>query len=172
MTVRKRGRFYHYQFIVNGQAYYGKLPTAKDKREALLKEADIRRSVYDGTYGKETGLEVFSIFVDSVFLKYSREHKTSWRHDEFRCQVLKEYFAGKTFKQLTPMLVEKYIKDRLNTETVRKKRRSPVTVHKELALLSSIFNMAVQEQVTNENPCRFVRKGVRKNLQARNKRDR
>jgi hypothetical protein len=55
MTVRKRGRFYHYQFIVNGQAYYSKIPTAKDKREALLKEAEIRRSVYDGTYGKRQG---------------------------------------------------------------------------------------------------------------------
>lgn len=32
--------------------------------------------------------------------------------------------------------------------------------------------MAVQERVAGENPCRFVRKGVRKNLQARNKRDR
>jgi integrase len=70
------------------------------------------------------------------------------------------------------MLVEKCIKDRFSTETVRKKQRSPVTIHKEMALLSSIFNMAVQEQVTNENPCRFVRKRVRKNLQARNKGDR
>jgi len=70
------------------------------------------------------------------------------------------------------MLVEKFIEDRLRTETVRvekldggqkvAKRRAPTTVHKEVVLLSSIFNMAKQERMALEGPCDFIRKSVRK----------
>lgn len=182
MAVRKRSGVWHYEFMVRGTRYYGNFPVAKTKREASDAEAEERKKVHNGTYGQETGLDEFGKFVDVIYLKYSKAHKASWRHDEFRCEVLKKYFKGKRFRDITSMLVEKYIKDRLNTTTVRKeqvsadttrqRRRSPVTVHKEVSVLSSIFNMAIQERITSENPCRFIRKAVRKNIKARNKRER
>lgn len=96
--------------------------------------------------------------------------------------MLRYYFKGKKFSEITTMLVEKYIKDRLASETVRveklpdgqkvAKQRAPTTVHKEVVLLSSIFNMAKQERVVTENPCDFIRKSVRKKIPARVRRNR
>lgn len=95
---------------------------------------------------------------------------------------IEKYFSGKRLSEITTMLVEKYINDRLATTTVRKttlpggervnKRRSPTTVRKEVVLLSSIFNMAKQERLVTENPCDFIRKSVRKKIPARVKRNR
>jgi integrase len=91
--------------------------------------------------------------------------------------MLKTYFAGRRLEQITTMMVEKFINDRLGTETVRveklpdgqkvAKQRAPTTVHKEVVLFSSIFNMARQERIVTENPCDFIRKAVRKKIPAR-----
>lgn len=125
-----------------------------------------------GTYGKEIGLEDFGRFFDSVYLHYSKEHKADWKHDEFRGEVLKAFFAERTFSEFTPMLVVQFINERLKSVTKRGKTRSPVTVNKEVRLLSSVFNMAIQEGAATVNPCLSIPKSVKKKLPARNKRDR
>lgn len=185
--IRKRGRYYHFEIWIDGErrafgAFNGKdgLPLANDKREARDFEGRIRQEVIAGTYRRgedRDELKLFPVFVDKVYLPFAREHHSSPAHDEFRCAVLKEYFAGRRFDQITTMLVERYVEERLRTETVRvvkgpegektPKRRAPTTVHKEVVLLSSIFNMARQERVVAENPCDFIRKSVRKKIPAR-----
>lgn len=190
--IRKRGKYYHFEIWLNGErkaygSFNGKdgLPLAKDKREARDFEGQIRQQVLSGTYRQgedREGLKNFAAFVDRVYLPFAREHHASPAHDEFRSRVLKEYFAGKRLSEITTMLVEKYINDRLNSTTVRKhvladgtkidKERSPTTVRKEVVLLSAIFNMAKQERLVTENPCNFIRKSVRKKIPARVKRNR
>jgi integrase len=177
MTVRKRGRFFHYQFRNKGIYHCGVLPSARTKTEAKQLEAEERRKVLLGASNNKNGLENFCKFVQEVYLKYSRENKASWKHDEFRCRMLCEYFVGKKFGEITPLLVVKFIKDRLATPVKRyrqkspaTRQRSPVTVHKEMTLLSTIFLMANREKVATENPCAQVPRAVRKLLRARNRR--
>jgi integrase len=187
MSIRKRGRFYDFEFMEDGRRYSGTLngrdgtPYAGSKQEARDHESEIRIQVPTGTYGKEVGLTDFGKFFDDVYMKYSKEHKASWKHDEYRGKVFKKFFQGKTFSQITPMLVVGYINQRLASTTRRKiqrkpvtvyKQRSPVTVYKEVRLLSSIFIMAIQEGVAAVNPCASIPKSVKKKLPARNKRDR
>lgn len=190
--IRKRGKYYHFEIWLNGErkaygSFNGKegLPLAKDKREARDFEGQIRQQVLSGTYRQgedREELRDFATFVDKIYLPFAREHHASPAHDEFRSRTLKDYFAGKRLSEITTMLVEKYVNDRLNSTTVRKlvladgakidKGRSPTTVHKEVVLLSSIFNMAKQERLVTENPCDFIRKSVRKKIPARVKRNR
>jgi integrase len=191
MPVRKRGRFYDYEFMVAGQRYSGTFngrdgkQIAKDKpeaRELLYKE---RRKVIDGTYvldNEREELKDFSTFVDRVFLPFAREHHASPAHDEFRCLMLKEQFSGKQFNEITMLSVVDFINKRLNSITIRKekaadgefvqKKRSPTTVNKEITLLSSIFRMACVEKVATNNPCEELTKSVRKKIPARRKRNR
>ena len=78
--------------------------------------------------------------------------KASWRHDEFRGDVLKQFFLGKTFAEITPMLIAQYVNARLKSTTKRKQLRNSTTVYKEVALVSSVFNMAIREGVAQVNP--------------------
>jgi len=191
MYIRKRGQFYHYEFFVNGNRYAGSFngkngaKTAANKKEATEFAYQERRKVLDGTFRDEMEreeLKDFVTFVDKVYLPFAREHHSSSTHDEFRCEVMKEYFKAKRFDEITMMLVVKFINERLNSDTVRKevldngsavnKKRSPTTVNKEVTLLSSIFRMAIKEKVASANPCEELPKSVRAKIPARRKRNR
>jgi integrase len=191
MTVEKRGRFYHYEFMEGRKRYFGSFngkngkPIAKDKREAKELEFKERLKVRNGTNLEDEEreeLKDFTTFVDKIYLPFAREHHASPRHAEFRCQILKEFFVGKRFSDITAMVVISFINTRLNSETVRKevledgakvsRKRSPTTVNKEVSLLSSIFIMAVREKAATSNPCDELPKSVRDKIPARRKRNR
>jgi integrase len=178
-TVSGRG-VYHYQFQSRGVTYCGTLPNATTDAEARAQEADEKAKVRLGLRPEQIIDDSFSRFVDDVYLKYSKENKESHAHDEFRCKVLVDYFTSKglnRFRDITTLAVVGYIKHRLATKIKRHNQkspathsRSPVTVHKETTLLSSIFNMAIQEKVATDNPCRAIPRAVRKMIRARSKR--
>jgi hypothetical protein len=115
-------------------------------------------------------------------LPFARENRADSDHAEFRCEVLKEFFAGKRFDEITMMSVVGYINARLKSDTARKevlkdgtkvsRKRSPTTVNKEVTLLSSIFIMAIRERVAHRNPCDEIPKSVRSKIPARRKRSR
>jgi integrase len=191
MYVRKRGQFWHYEFFVNGKRYSGSFngkdgsSIAGDKKEAPELAFKERRKVLDGTYrdgAEREELKRFSAFVDKVFLPFARENHSSSDHDEFRCEMLKEHFKEKSFDEITVMTVVRFINQRLDSETVRKRvledgtavscKRSPTTVNKEVTLLSSIFRMAMREKVATSNPCDELPKSVRGKIPARRKRSR
>jgi len=177
MAVRIRGQVWHYQFQFRNKTICGTFPDAKDEAEAKDLEADERAKQRLGLRANTNIDDDFSKFVNDVYLKYSRENKQSYLHDEFRCKVLTDYFAGKRFRDIQMLDVVRFIKHRLSTKIKRHnqvseatKKRSPVTVHKEVGLLSSIFKMAMIQKVAFENPCASVPRSVRKMTRARNKR--
>ncbi len=191
MYIRKRGQFYHYEFFVNGKRYAGSFngkngsQIPNDKREAREMGFQERRKVLDGTYRtvlEREGLKDFETFVDKVYLPFAREHHSSAAHDEFRCVLMKEYFRGKRFNEITMMMIVQLINQRLNSRTGRKEvsesgtvvnsKRSPTTVNKEITLLSSIFRMAIKERVASFNPCDELPKSVRSKIPARRRRNR
>jgi integrase len=191
MTVEKRGSFYHYEFMEGGKRYYGCFngkdgkPVAEDKKEARELEFKERLKIRNSPSFEDQvreELKDFATFVDKVYLPFARENHVDSDHDEFRCQVLKEFFAGRKFGEITMMMVVTFINARLKSETLRKevledgteinRKRSPTTVRKEVTLLSSIFIAAIREGVALNNPCNRLPKSVRAKIPARCKRNR
>jgi hypothetical protein len=82
-------------------------------------------------------------------------------------KVLTDFFAGKTFDQITPMMVEKFKKERRESFTYRKKPRQPATVNRELGVLSKILSLAFDAGVAASNPCSRVRRLRQDNLRTR-----
>lgn len=179
MTIRKRGDVYHYQFQIKKVTYCGTLPTAKTDPDARKLENDEKTKVRLGLREPDVD-DNFKKFVNDVYLKYSRENKDSFAHDEFRCQMLIDYFTGKEmtrFRDITMLAVVGFINHRLATKIKRHRQvsaatrlRSPVTVHKEVGQLSEIFNLAIENGVTKSNPCKAIPRKVRKSIRARSKR--
>lgn len=66
------------------------------------------------------------------------------------------YFRGKTLREITPWLVEKYKRDRLQG-TVHRRPIRPTTVNRELSCLRRLFNLAIQWGKTESNPVRGVK---------------
>lgn len=164
MPVENRGTArnprWRYAFTIRGVRYRAAIPEARTKYEAEQAETDAKRAVFEGTYGRPTGGQDFIKFIDEVFLPWSKANKRSWYDDELFTNVIREsrHFKGKTFAQISPLQVEKFKRERRESDTKRGGKRSPATVNRELEILSKIFSVAVTAKVTANNPCLEVPK--------------
>jgi hypothetical protein len=160
MTIRKRGRKYHYDFTLPGYPRMrGVIPEARTKWEAEQAEIKLKREVFENRYDlRHTGTDRLADFIDTVFLPWSKLNKRSWRDDAYTATILKEYFGGKTFREITPMLIEKFKGDRLKGITKKGTQRCPATVNREFDVLSKIFSLAIDSKKTDTNPCSKVKK--------------
>ena len=167
MAVRKRGKHWHYDFMIRRVRYRGTLPEARTKSQAERAETKVREDVYNDRYGQPTGEADFVEYAENVFLPWSRENKRSSNDDEYHVETFKVFFNGKSFRQITPMLVEKFKKERRQSLTRKREQRSVASVNRELACLSKIFSMAVGDKRAATNPCGMVKKYPENNERTR-----
>src|SRR4030095_5942271 len=182
MTIRQRssGGFCSAQFWIYGQVYQftfnGKkgMPQLTSKKEARDFEAELKRKVKTGTLLKDADLKNFEKFFEEIYMDYSRKHKVplSVDFDEFHGRYLVSEFGAKTLTQISPRMIENYLSKLVETKTRYDQVYSPVTVRRRFNMLNQIFNMAIRERITNENPCRLVSRTVLKSLSTWQNRER
>lgn len=157
--TKKRPRR-RYAFNIRGVRYRASIPEARTQFEAEQAEVEAKKAVFEGRYGKSTGGQDFLKFVDGVFLPWSKANKRSWYDDELFTKVIREsrHFKGKTFARISPLRIDKFERERRDSDTKRGGKRSPATVNRELEILSRIFSLAVTAKVAAGNPCLEVSK--------------
>ena len=158
MAVRKRGGVWYYDFMINYVRYKKAVPEARTKAQAEHAETQARLEVFQGKYGRPMGDSVFIEFAEEVWLPWSRENKSSYKDDEYFTEAFREFFGKRTFAEISPLLIEKYKYVRSNGISKRGSQRSKATVNRELSALSKIFELAIRERKTVENPVRLVKK--------------
>jgi len=158
VSVLKRGNKWQYDFWVGGKRYRGSIPEARVKAQAERAEVTIRDSVYEGIYGKSIDAPKLRDFVADTFLPWSKANKRTWVHDEFRSRPLIKAMGNKTMDEISPILIEKYKRDRRASITCRGTHRAPSTVNRELELLSKIFSLAIDQGFAIHNPCQKVKR--------------
>ena len=158
MSVLKRGNKWQYDFWVGGKRYRGSIPEARVKAQAERAELTIRDSVYEGTYGKNVDAPKLRDFIAETFMPWAKTNKRTWVHDEFRSRPLIEAMGNKTMDEISPILIEKYKRDRRASVTCRGTHRAPATVNRELELLSKIFSLAIDQGLAIHNPCQKVKR--------------
>lgn len=166
MPVHKRGNAWHYAFMIDGVRYRAAIPSARTKSQAMQAEVRARLEVIDGTRQVERKI-LFSEFVEETFLPWSRDNKASWNDDRLIAKVLTNFFSGRTLNEITPMLVEKFKKERRETATYRRQQRKPATVNRELGVLSKILSLAIDSGFLRNNPCSRVRRLRQDSLRTR-----
>jgi hypothetical protein len=142
--------------------YYRQVPEALNKEQARVAEATLRKGIYEGRYGcdgQEVGATDFVKFVREVFLPSAHDRLKDTHHVDYVSEVLCRHFSGKRLKDTTSMLIEGYKRRRLSGNSRLGRPRHPVTVKGEIAVLSSVFNQAVENDLVGLNPCRKVRWG-------------
>jgi integrase len=159
MSVYKRGSKWCYDFWINGKRYRGSIPEARVKAQAERAETAIRDQVYEGTYGQpKTPAPLLRDFVTDTFLPWSKANKRTWVHDQFRSRPLIKALGRKPMDEISPILIEKYKRDRRASKSARGGERAPSTVNRELELLSKIFSLAIDQGLSISNPCRRVKR--------------
>ncbi len=148
------------EFSLRGNYVHESIPGARTQAQAERAENKRREEIYEGKYNPVKKL--FSEFVDETFLPWSTANKRSHREDEQRSVTLKGFFGEKHLRDIKPMMIEKFKRERLATPTKhdteeRPRPRSPASVNRDLACLSKILSMAFDNELVDSNPMRRVR---------------
>jgi len=81
------------------------------------------------------------------------------------CKASMPYFKGKQMRLIKPADIERFKNSRFNLKTKHSTQRKPATVHRELAIISGIFSLAVKNDIVEYNPCSRVSKPKFDNIQ-------
>jgi integrase len=148
------------EFSLRGNYVHESIPGARTQAQAERAESKRREEIYEGKY--DPGKKLFSEFVDEIFLPWSTANKRSHREDEQRSVTLKDFFGENHLRDIKPMMIEKFKRERLATPTKHDKEdrprpRTPASVNRDLACLSKILSMAFDNALIDSNPMRRVR---------------
>lgn len=112
-------------------------------------KADIVRERY-GFPGHQQNVH-FEDFTKEFLSIYSKPNKRSWRSDESSINNLDRFFQGKLLVEISPEFIEKY-------KAKRKNEVSEASTNRELALLKTMLNKAVEWGKLKSNPAAKVKK--------------
>jgi len=157
--TKKRPRW-RYAFTIRGVRYRASIPEARTQFEAEQAEVGAKKALFEGRYGRPAGGRDLADFVEKVYKPWSRDNKRSWRNEEYCLPTITEWFRGKTFAQVSPLLIEKFKKHLRDSDTNRGTKFSPRYVNYFLEALFRIFSLAVEHKEigSDDNPCRKVKK--------------
>ena len=148
MALYQRGQVWYADYYADGRRIQESTGTA-NRREAK-KYLDVRLSeVHRGVFLKpvDITLEEFG----KRYIDYATLHKRSWKRDVQMLGNLKAFFGSCKLRDITPLRVEEYQRDRV-------KAVCPATSNREMALLKHMFNMAERwGQHQGTNPVRLVK---------------
>jgi len=89
------------------------------------------------------------------YLQWASENTRSARSVAVHLRPLTAYFRGRTLRELTPWLIERYKHDRL-AATVHGRAIRPTTINRELSCLRRCLNLQIKWGRAEENPVRRV----------------
>ena len=143
-------------FDCEGKRRYESAKSTKKKvAEALWVKR--KNSVNEGTWDEQQikASPKFSAFADEYLENYSKQNKKPSTHkrDKGLMQNLSEFFGGRKLKDINPMFILSYRKKRLEEDG-----RKPATVNREVALLKSMFTVAIEWGKAYRNPVKRVKK--------------
>ncbi|MFN7948251.1 MAG: site-specific integrase [Blastocatellia bacterium] len=156
-SVRKRGDSWHLDKRINGTRYRQVLPGARTQKQAEQMAAVLITEIVTGAYHKRKAKTTLESFIKEKWLPWSKDNKQTYQNDVSSAKVFCRFFRGKALCDIAPFDVERFKQERSREVTQRGAQRSQATVNRELAQLSSVFRLAVDNGYVESNPCRRVR---------------
>lgn len=165
-VYQKNGRW-RFEVMINGQRYHRGIPEATCEKDAnkylTIFKADLLRGKLD--LAESIGRKPFSLIADN-YIEYANNNLASKGSTIGMAERFKSLWKNKRISEITPELIEKYKKIRLNTvyhtKTTKdgeiEKKISPATINRELGVLSKIFSIAIENKYAKENPVEHVSK--------------
>ena len=194
MTVRKKGNRWYCRFQIDGVRYERRCGTATDEKSALHAQSVIMTEILRGNlnYAKAKKAIKLKDGID-LFIKYSTVNKLSYKSDKYYIDKVLNYFGKNTpLEAITPAKIEefkvylkkytvinkvkinnpeygkkgvrkKYIYKEIETE----KTRANSTINRHLEMLGKMFNLCIDNGLTDINPMRSVKQLREENFKIR-----
>jgi integrase len=137
----------------SGKRIQKALPYAQSKEEAAFTLSKSVAEAFDRSHGIERRKRKigFTAFSEIYLHDYAMVTNKSWKTDAGRLKILIKFFKDTELRQVTPLEVERFRKSRLKAGNTRS------TCNRYLALIKRMFNVAIEEGYTEENPVQKVK---------------
>ena len=151
----KRGQAWCMDFRdYKGQRRREVVKGCQDEDEARLALRKKMLEVFNARHNPRPnpGTMKFSELADLYVEEARKAGKRSWKTDEYRLVTIREYFGEAELGNVTTSSILEYREKRLKAGI------SELTTNRERALLSVMFNFAIEKGLMSENPASKVRK--------------
>lgn len=155
MPVFRRKERIVVKFQIAGVIYRRTVPEATSIAQGKMVEAQMKLEIFEGRYGAGKDA-LFSDFVERQFTPYYvGNFKASVSE---KIAMFCKAFKGKYLKDISQLTIERWKIQRAATNTHRGHPPHPATIQNDLALLSSIFELACDNDFLTKNPMRTVKR--------------
>ena len=166
----KRTKRFYIEFQYKGIRVKERLPDGMTKKDAERLEVKIKNDLMFQSHGIETKTTIvtFESFIRDTFGPVA----DAFPKDRYDRTVLLvkdalPFFKGKAMRNIKAADIERFKASRVSLLTMHDTPRKPATVEREMSIISSIFSMAVKNDVIDYNPCSRVKRISFDNVQDR-----
>ena len=149
MAVFKKGKNWYIDYYVSGRRKREMIGPNKKLAESVLAKRRLQIAENKFLDIKKKGKIKFEE-LGALYLDYSKTNKRSWTRDRTSIGSLKAFFNGKYLYEITPLLIERYKKKRIDEV-------SPATLNRELACFKHMFTKAIEWEKVDYNPVKRVK---------------
>lgn len=149
----KNGKWYC-QFMIKGERVHKLLDGAKTEPEAKdleLSEKFRLRQIQNGLLPRKAKKYTINQAIN-LYLNYSKIHKKDYIHDVSKTEFIKNFFKNKNLDEILTKDIEAYI-----CFLKEKKKYTNATINRYLSALRKIFNIAIDNNMLNKNPCKSIK---------------
>ncbi len=145
--------YWYIDYVLDGRRKWesigkvGDVSKADAKKLLALRKTEILQEKFK--IPKKKVVPTFTAF-SKEYIEYAKGNKISWDRDMYSLRKLVPFFGNYTLNDISPILIEKYKRD-------RKKSVSGRTVNIELSLLRRMFNLGVAWDKCQSNPVSKVK---------------
>ena len=163
-TVYKKNGKYYCRFQVNGVRHNIACKCASSLKEARLIEDRLKFETFNSLGINTPKIEKVSKMTSlyNLYFNYSRLNKRRHKSDCVLLGIVKNYFKDIHIHNVTPNILEQFKDYLLHTRKVK-----PSTVNRYFALLSKMFNLAIDNNLTSKNPVKNIKKLRENNYKVR-----
>ena len=150
---RKKGKSWVIDYRdENGKRVQKAVPMAETKEEAVLA---LKVEIAKFLEGNCVDEQKKSITFRAMTKRYLQTHavtKKSYQTDEYRLKRMMDFFKNTELRKIDSSMVREYVTLRL------REGKTESTVNREIALLKTIFNLAIEGGYLEQNPARRIKK--------------
>ncbi len=137
----------------NGARIRKVVPHAQSREEALLELQSAIRKSFDKKHkiSREKKKVKFDELASEYLENYAKVNNLAWKRDESCLKNLCRFFGSCGIQDVSPYLIEKYKSKR------QRDGLKPASINRELSVLKRVFNIAINWDMSDENPVRNVK---------------
>ncbi len=169
MRVYEKNKRWYFEMMVRNKRYHQAIPEATNEKEAITYMQAFRTDLLRGRLDMvdNIGCKLFKELAEE-YLKYSKLNNRSYKSRISTVNKFVTLWGNKRLKDISAIDIEKYKKTR-KEDVVRPEKiidgvKYPAkyvtntTVNRDIEILRKMFNIAIENEWLNKNPCKYVKK--------------